>query len=203
VLAAVASCNLKTRSVFRRLYDREERRLEEATERIGDLEKELTRGGLETPEGDEFQRFHESRVRFERESRESNLKALHVVELKEAIGEVLGRFELTGLAADDIDEVLDLVEEVESDAAEDAFWKPYLDRILSPVEMYDDGSGPLRTDLDGLENPSQHLVNAASPPLGSPVSMSAHPLAIQPSRSSGWFSRAGPSRTRACAPPRG
>ena len=59
VLAAVAACNLKTRSVFRRLYDREERRLEEATERIGDLEKELTRGGLESPSGDEFQRFFE------------------------------------------------------------------------------------------------------------------------------------------------
>src|SRR5262249_20435991 len=152
VLAAVAACNLKTRSVFRRLYDREEQRLEEATERIGDLEKELTRGGLETPSGEEVQRFHESRVRFERESKESNLKALHGVELKEAIGEVLGRFELTGLAAEDIDEALDLVEEVESDAADDAFWKPYLDRVLSPVEMYDDGSGPLRTDLSGLEN---------------------------------------------------
>src|SRR5262249_11388629 len=101
---------------------------------------------------EEFQRFHESRVRFEKEARESNLKALHVVELKEAIGEVLGRFELTGLAAEDIDEALDLVEEVESDSADDAFWKPYLDRILSPVEMYDDGSGPLRTDLEGLEN---------------------------------------------------
>src|SRR5262249_38937611 len=152
VLAAVASCNLKTRSVFRRLYDREERRLEEATERIGDLEKELTRGGLEVPTAEEFQRFHESRVRFERESKESNLKALHVVELKEAIGEVLGRFELTGLAAEDIDEALDLVEEVESDAADDAFWKPYLDRTLSPVEMYDAGSGPLRPALSGLEN---------------------------------------------------
>ena len=152
VLTAVATCNLRTRSVFRRLYDREERRLEEATERIGDLEKELTRGGLEVPTAEEFQRFHESRTRYERHSRESNLKALHVVELKEAIGEVLGRFELTGLAADDIDEALDLVEEVESDVADDAFWKPYLDRILSPVEMYDDGSGPLRTDLEGLEN---------------------------------------------------
>ncbi|HEY7575388.1 MAG TPA: hypothetical protein VIB08_09520 [Thermoanaerobaculia bacterium] len=152
VLAAVAACNLRTRSVFRRLYDREEQRLEEATERIGDLEKELTRGGLEAPAAREFQRFHESRTQYERQSRDSNLKALHVVELKEAIGEVLGRFELSGLAADDIDEALDLVEEVESDGADDAFWKPYLDRILGPVEMYDDGSGALRTDLAGLEN---------------------------------------------------
>jgi hypothetical protein len=152
VLAAVATCNLRTRSVFRRLYDREEQRLEEATERIGDLEKELTRGGLEVPTAREFQRFHESRTRYDRESRESNLKALHVVELKEAIGEVLGRFELTGLEAEDIDEALELVEEVESDAADEAYWKPHLDRVLSPVEMYDDGSGALRTDIAGLDN---------------------------------------------------
>lgn len=152
VLAAVATCNLRTRSVFRRLYDREERRLEEATERIGDLEKELTRGGLEVPAAREFQRFHESRTRFERQFRESNLKALQVVELKEAIGQVLGRFELSGLEAEDIDEALELVEEVESEGADNGFWKPYIDRILGPVELYDDGSGPLRTDLAGLDN---------------------------------------------------
>jgi hypothetical protein len=152
VLAAVASCNLRTRSVFHRLYEREERRLEEATGRIGDLEKELARGGLEAPRADEFQRFHESRQRFERQTRDSNLKALQVVELKEAIGEVLGRFDLAGLAAGDIDEVLDMVEEVESEADDDAFWTPHVDRILSAVEMCDDGSGALRTEIAGLEN---------------------------------------------------
>ena len=152
VLTAVATCNLSTRSVFHRLYEREERRLEEATERIGDLEKELTRGGLEVPTTEEFRKFHESRQRWERQTRDSNLKALQVVELKEAIGQVLGRFELSGLAAEDIDEVLDLVEEVESDSEDADFWKPYLDRVLGAVELYDDGSGPLRTDLAGLEN---------------------------------------------------
>jgi hypothetical protein len=152
VLAAVATCNLRTRSVFRRLYDREERRLEEATERIGDLEKELTRGGLEVPTAQEFQRFHESRTRYERQFRDSNLKALQVVELKEAIGQVLGRFELSGLEAEDIDEALELVEEVESEGSDEGFWKPYMDRILGPVEMYDDGSGPLRTEMAGLDN---------------------------------------------------
>jgi hypothetical protein len=152
VLAAVAACNLSTRSVFHRLYEREEKRLEEATERIGDLEKELTRGGIEVPTADEFRKFHESRQRFERQTRDSNLKALQVVELKEAIGQVLGRFELSGLAAGDIDEALELVEEVESDAEDTDFWKPYLDRVLGAVELYDDGSGALRTDLAGLEN---------------------------------------------------
>ena len=104
------------------------------------------------PTADEFRKFHESRQRFERQSRESNLKARQVVELKEAIGEVLGRFELAGLAAEDIDEALSLVEEVESDAADDAFWKPTVDRVLAAVELSDDGTGPLRTDLAGLAN---------------------------------------------------
>ncbi|MEP6994653.1 MAG: hypothetical protein ABI968_09045 [Acidobacteriota bacterium] len=151
VLAAVATCNLQTRSVFRRLYDREEQRLDEATERIGDLEKELTRGGLEVPTAQEFQKFHESRSRFDRQFKDSNLKARQVVELKEAIGQVLGRFELSGLEAEDIDEALELVEETEAQSSDEAFWKPYMDRVLGPVEMYDDGSGALRTDLAGLD----------------------------------------------------
>jgi hypothetical protein len=152
VLVAVAQCNLRTRSVFHRLYEREEQRLEEATDRIGELEKELARGGLEAPGAEEFRKFRESRERYERQARESNVKALHVVELKEAIGDVLGRFDLAGLAAEDIDEALGLVEEVESEAGEEAFWKPYLDRILGAVEVYDDGTGPLRTGISGLEN---------------------------------------------------
>jgi hypothetical protein len=152
VLTAVASCNLRTRSVFHRLYEREEQRLEEATDRIADLEKELTRGGLEVPTAEEFRRFHDSRQRYERQAKESNVKALQVVELKEAIGQVLGRFELAGLAAEDIDEALELVEEVEADATDDGFWKPYLDRVLGAVELYDDGAGALRTDIAGLEN---------------------------------------------------
>ena len=152
VLAAVAKCNLRTRSVFHRLYEREERRLEEATDRIGDLEKELARGGLEAPSAEEFRKFRESRLRFDRQSREGNVKALQVVELKEAIGQVLGRFELSGLAAEDIDGALELVEEVESDATDDGFWRPYLDRVLGAVELYDDGTGPLRTGIAGLEN---------------------------------------------------
>jgi hypothetical protein len=65
---------------------------------------------------------------------------------------VLGRFELAGLAAEDIDEALELVEEVEADATDDGFWKPYLDRVLGAVELYDDGAGALRTDIAGLEN---------------------------------------------------
>ncbi len=152
VLAAATECNLRTRSVFHRLYEREERRLEEATDRIGDLEKELARGGLGAPSADEFRKFRESRQHFDRQFQDGNVKALDVVELKEAIGEVLGRFELSGLAAEDIDGVLELVEEVESEATDEGFWRPYLDRVLGAVELYDDGTGPLRTGISGLAN---------------------------------------------------
>ncbi len=150
ILTAVAWCNLTSRSVFHRLYEKEERRLDEATGRISDLERELTRGGEDTGPPEEFRRFRDSRIRFDREAMDRNLRAEHVLELKQAIGEVLVKFDVSGLAADDIDEALELVEEVEPDGTDDVFWKPCLDRILAAVELYDDGIGPLRTGITGL-----------------------------------------------------
>jgi len=149
ILTAVACCNLTTRSVFHRLYEREERRLDEATGRITDLERELTRGGDETA-SEEFRRFRESRIRFDRQATEKNLRAQHVQELKQAIDEVLKKFDISGLEAEDIDEALELVEEVEGDVPDLPFWQPLLERTLSAVELYDDGTGPLRTNLAGL-----------------------------------------------------
>ena len=149
ILTAVACCNLTTRGVFHRLYEREERRLDEATGRITDLERELTRGGEQTaPE--EFRRFRESRIRFDRQATEKNLRSQHVQELKQAIDEVLKKFDISGLEAEDIDEALEVVEEVEGGAPDLPFWQPLLERTLSAVELYDDGAGPLRTNLAGL-----------------------------------------------------
>jgi hypothetical protein len=148
VLTAIACCNLTTRSVFHRLYEREERRLDEATGRITDLERELLRGE-EGPPADEFRRFRESRMRFDQQAMERNVRAQQVLELKAAISEVLQKFDISGLEAEDIDEALELVEEV--DAEDDgSFWKPLLDRILPAVELYDDGTGALRPELAGL-----------------------------------------------------
>jgi hypothetical protein len=150
ILTAIAWCNLTSRSVFHRLYEKEERRLDEATGRITDLERELTRGGEDTGPPEEFRRFRDSRIRFDRQTMERNLRAEHVVELKHAIGEVLQKFDISGLAADDIDEALELVEEVEPDGEDEAFWEPCLDRVMATVELYDDGVGALRTDIAGL-----------------------------------------------------
>ncbi len=150
ILTAVAWCNLTTRSVFHRLYEREARRLEEATGRIADLERELTRGGEDTGPPLEFRRFRDSRIRFDRQAMERNLRAQHVVELKQAIGEVLQKFDISGLEAEDIDEALELVEEVEPEGEDEVFWEPCIGRVIAAVEVYDDGVGPLRTEISGL-----------------------------------------------------
>ena len=150
ILTAVAWCNLTTRSVFHRLYEKEERRLDDMTGRITDLERELSRGGDDAPP-DEFRRFRDSRIRFDRQAMDRNLRAEHVVELKRAIGDVLQKFDISGLAADDIDDALELVEETEAEGKDDdAFWTSCLDRINAAVELYDDGVGPLRTNVTGL-----------------------------------------------------
>jgi hypothetical protein len=152
ILTAVAWCNLTSRSVFHRLYEKEERRLDEATGKITDLERELTRGGEEGAPPAEFRRFRDSRIRFDRQAMDHNLRAQHVVELKLAIGEVLTKFDISGLAAEDIDEALEFVEEVEPEGSDEKFWRPCLDRILAAVELYDDGIGPLRTNVAGLSH---------------------------------------------------
>lgn len=151
ILTAVACCNLMTRSVFNRLYEKEERRLDEATGRITDLERELTRGG-EGKAADEFRRFRESRIRYDRQASERNLRAHHISDLKHAISEVLEKFDISGLEAEDIDEALELVEEFEGEDNAAAFFKPHFERILGAVELYDDGTGPLRTEMAGLSH---------------------------------------------------
>jgi hypothetical protein len=150
ILTAVAWCNLTTRSVFHRLYEKEERRLEDATGRITNLERELTRGGEDVGPPEEFRRFRDSRIRFDRQAMDRNLRAQHVVELKRAIGDVLQKFDISGLEAEDIDEALELVDEMEPEGEDEAFWGPCLDQVLAAVELYDDGEGPLRTGLVGL-----------------------------------------------------
>ncbi|HYT31606.1 MAG TPA: hypothetical protein VEO37_03360, partial [Thermoanaerobaculia bacterium] len=133
ILTAVAWCNLTTRSVFHRLYEKEERRLDDMTGRITDLERELSRGGDDTPP-DEFRRFRDSRIRFDRQATDRNLRAQHVVELKQAIGDVLQKFDISGLAAEDIDDALELVEEAEAEGKDDdPFWKSCLELISAAV----------------------------------------------------------------------
>ncbi|HEY7369012.1 MAG TPA: hypothetical protein VIB08_02400 [Thermoanaerobaculia bacterium] len=150
ILAAVAHCNLTTRSIFHTLWEREERKLDEATGRIAELERELTRGGSEGHSPDEFRRFRELRLQYDRQTSERVLRARQVLELKGAITDVLEKFDISGLEARDIDQALELVEEADAEGSEEEFWREVSARILAPVEHYDDGSGALKTDLPGL-----------------------------------------------------
>ena len=150
ILTAVAWCNLTTRSVFQRLYEKEERRLDEATGRITNLEREVMQGDADGKEPEEFRQFRESRIRFDRHATERNLRAQQVLDLKHSIGLVLEKFDISGLEAGDIEEALDLVEETDEEGGDAAFWKATLHRVLAAVELYDDGVGPLRTNLAGL-----------------------------------------------------
>ena len=162
ILTAVAWCNLTTRSVFHRLYEKEERRFDEASERIADLERELGRGGEEVAPP-EFQRFRESRVQFEQRVVDRNLRAQHILELKLAIGDVLDKFDISGLEAEDIDEALELVEEVDSASEDEGFWRPCLARVLDAVGP-GGGSGPA-VDLEEWEaDAARRTAQAGEPP---------------------------------------
>ncbi len=171
ILTAVAWCNLTTRSVFHRLYEKEERKLDEATGRIADLERELVPGGDDETAPAEFRRFRESRGRFDRLTNERNVRAEHVLELKLAIGEVLDKFDISGLEAEDIDEALELVEEVDASSEDESFWLPCLDRILDPVgralespgAAWAEAIGALKLETWELEA-ARHTVEAGAPP---------------------------------------
>ena len=150
ILTAVAWCNLTTRSVFQRLYEKEERRLDEGTGRVTNLERELIQGDASGPEPEEFRRFRESRIRFDRQNTERNLRAQQVLDLKKAINQVLEKFDISGLEAADIEEALELVEETDEEGGDAAFWTDAHHRLLAAVELYDDGVGPLKPELAGL-----------------------------------------------------
>ena len=65
-----------------------------------------------TTGADEFRRFRESRIRYDRQATERNLRAHHISDLKHAISEVLEKFDISGLEAEDIDEALEFWESI-------------------------------------------------------------------------------------------
>lgn len=177
ILTAVAWCNLTTRSVFHRLYEKEERRLEEASGRIADLERELTRGGEDVEPPAEFRKFRESRVRFERQTVEHNIRAQHILELKLAIGDVLDKFDISGLEAEDIDEALELVEEVDASSEDEAFWGPALGNVLDAAKQDRDAGGGLALDPWEKDAALQTLEDGA--PAGEPERMLLRAAALR------------------------
>ena len=152
VLYAVAVGNLTTRAAFSRFYRSEEKMLTKATSRIDDLERELRRGSAGDALPDELRRFQELRDRYRRGALDSNVRAQDIVQLKSAIGDVLQKFDRKP-AETGTDSVPAAAREELADPSEEAFWRPFVERLLAAVEIAESGRAPAasgtgRGDLD-------------------------------------------------------
>jgi hypothetical protein len=145
VLAATAICNVKTKAVFRRLFEEEKKRIQEASSRIEDLEREFAKGGQgAVPE--EFARFRSTREEFQKREGEANVRARDVLALKNSITELLGKFDLGQVQAEEIEDALEITEgpaEASESGRPEAIANA-VHRILSAVEMGDGTNPPLR-----------------------------------------------------------
>jgi len=168
VLASIGIANVRTRSVFRRFFAQEQRRIEEASARIESIEREIAHAG---PPPVEFQNFRRAREEFDRLQEEANVRAGDILALKHRIAAVLGRFDLSALDADEIDDALE-IEDGEAPGQSDAPKAPVLrqavEKVLAAVEM-GDGSLSEITNL-GLESWEIRAAKRANAGGGRPIS---------------------------------
>jgi hypothetical protein len=139
VLAAMSVCNVKTRSIFQRLFAAEKGRIQDAVERIDELERELAQGSARPVPGD-FDRLRSTRRDFDLREAESRLRARDVVALKSTVRELLEKFNLNDLDPEEIEEAVELeAEETHMDAvsAENRIVQGGFHKILAAVEIGD------------------------------------------------------------------
>jgi hypothetical protein len=142
VLYAVAVGNLTTRAAFSRFYRSEEKMLTKATSRIDDLERELRRGSADDALPDELRRFQELRDRYRRGALDSNVRAQDIIQLKSAIGDVLQKFDRKPADTAETDAVPTAGKAEIGDPSEDAFWRPFVGRLIAAVEIAESGHAP-------------------------------------------------------------
>ncbi|HET9796121.1 MAG TPA: hypothetical protein VFS34_16855 [Thermoanaerobaculia bacterium] len=140
VLASVGLANVRTRSVFHRFFEEERQRIQEAAERIENLEREIAHGGPVPPE---FERFRDARRQFEHLQEEANVRAGDLLALKHRISDVLEKFDLRRIDGDEIDDALEIDEDLPSRGTEDSAGalREAIDKVLAAVEM---GEGNLK-----------------------------------------------------------
>jgi hypothetical protein len=140
VLASVGIANVKTKSVFRRLFEDEQKRIQEASERIDDLEREVSHAG---PVPAEFARFRHSREEFDRLQDEANVRAGDILALKHRIADVLQKFDLAAVGNEEIDDALEIDDRGPHRHSMDHpdLRKEAVDKVLGAVEM---GDGSLK-----------------------------------------------------------
>jgi len=168
VLASIGIANVGTRAVFRRFFAEEQKRIEESTERIETLEREMTHAG--TPP-EEFRNFRAAREEFARLQEEANVRAGDLLALKHRIAAVLGKFDLRALDPEEIDDALEIEDGDDSPGASPAeppLLRQAVDKVLAAVEM---GDGSLKeiTNLE-LESWEVRAAKRAIAEKGQPIS---------------------------------
>ncbi|HEV8118451.1 MAG TPA: hypothetical protein VGQ32_07995 [Thermoanaerobaculia bacterium] len=135
ILTAAATCNLTARSVFRRLYEKEERGLRDVTRRIEDLERRVPQH--EIRDAELLHRFRDSRRELDRQASEGTVRWRQIVEVQHAAADALRM--LTGAEPEEAAGPGEAAAggEPSLDEANNGFWGPCLKRILSAVEAGD------------------------------------------------------------------
>jgi hypothetical protein len=150
VLTAVVYGNLSTREAFSRLYRSEEKLLDEATARIGELERELRRGSGEVPLPEDLRRFRETREQLQRRALQPDVPPTDAARPVSPTGGVLRGLDLAVFEGPiDGRSAPGPQEEPTAPVDDEAFWKPLVGRILGAVEKHDD-RGSLQTGRDEL-----------------------------------------------------
>jgi len=142
ILASIGTANVRTRAVFHRFFGEEKRRIEEASERIDNLEREVAHAG---PVPAEFERYREARRQFERLQEEANVRAGDLFALKHRISDVLERFDLRRIDTEEIDDALEIDEDEPAPSADDraGALRQAVDKVLAAVEMGDGSLGEI------------------------------------------------------------
>lgn len=150
ILTAVVSCNLTARSVFRRLYEKEEEALREASDRITELESRA--GPMELEVEAAVRRFRESRSAMDSQAAEGTIRWRQLLDLQHSASAALEA--LVRGEPEPREQMGDVAEEKEPvREAEDPFWGPCFRRFLASVEdsQGENSKAPDELDLETWE----------------------------------------------------
>jgi hypothetical protein len=150
ILTAVVSCNLTARETFRRLYEKEERALREASDRITEIESRASPMELEAEAA--LRRFRESRSAVDSQAAEGTIRWRQLLDLQRAASaalKALGQGEPEPL--EKMGNVADVKRPVRE--TEDPFWGTCFRRVLASVEdsQGENSKGSAEFDLEAWE----------------------------------------------------
>ena len=163
ILTAIASCNLTARAVFQRLYEKEQRMLREASDRIGEL---LRRAGpLDVEVEAALSRFRESQNAVEGQAAEGSVRWRQLLDLHQTASEALSVLAGWTPESPEPRESVSRESEPLPGDAEDPFWGPCLQRVLLVVDSAPGSStaGLPSSHLESWEAEAAHRSNASMP----------------------------------------